>query len=443
MKGKPIINFSTKLNYSAIGIIRISFGNIKKKILYFFFKKFFYKKLIPKIINYLNFYNFKNFILDKGIGLYFNSPKSYTGEDLFEYHGHGNPYILNIILNYFLIFLKIYGLKISKKGCFTKKAFFNNKINIFELNFLLNLIKNNNSKFFFYNLNLNFNNNIFKILKFIEKIEIIFKFNFLNLKFKNKIFYYLKYIKKKIFFIINNICLKSNILKKIIILGFSNSGKSTFINSISKKYFSLTSNIFGTTKDLILKKIKIKNFNYKIFDSSGLNNNKDILEYTNIIIILKKLCSFNSILYLFDNIIYYNFFFYYIKKKIKKNILLIKIINKIDLLNFVSNLEYYIIKFIKIININISSKKKIGLYFFINEIKKKKFLNYNNFNIIFLNLIKKSYKFIIKSFLFFIKNKKNFFLIQIFKIKKILNLILKKKNKNIFNKIFKNFCLGK
>ncbi|WP_259285988.1 hypothetical protein [Candidatus Nasuia deltocephalinicola] len=144
----PIINISTKLKNSAVFIIRLSFGLLNKKILFFFFKKFFYKKIKPKIINFSFIYNLNNIILDKGIILYFNKPKSYTGEDLIEYQGHGNIFIINNILKNFIFFFKNYKIKLSKKGEFTKRAFLNNKIDIFELNLILNIFKLKNNNFY-------------------------------------------------------------------------------------------------------------------------------------------------------------------------------------------------------------------------------------------------------------------------------------------------------
>ncbi len=450
----PIINISTKLKNSAIFIIRLSFGLLNKKILFFFFKKFFYKKIKPKIINFSFIYNLNNIIIDKGIILYFNKPKSYTGEDLLEFQGHGNIFIIDSILKNFIFFLKKYKIKLSKRGEFTRRAFLNNKIDIFELNLILNIfkLKSNN---FLKNLNnffkFNFKKKILKIIKKINKLYFFVNF-YLNYEFLKKFYFYknflynLKYLIIKIFNLLNIFYL-NKYKKNIIVFGFTNVGKSTFINKLVKSNYSLISSISGTTRDIIKKNIFIENLNFKIFDTPGFKTiyNNKILEYLNLIFSIKKCFLSNIIIYIFDNIIFYNIFFYYIKKNIIKNQIIIKIFNKIDLIKCSISLEIFIIKIEKNIILKITSIFFYGFKFLFKEILRnyKKRINY--FNFIFFNIIKKSYKYILKSYLFFYKKKYDLLLINIIKIKKILNFFIKKKlkNKNISNKIFKNFCVGK
>ncbi len=450
----PIVNISTKFKKSAIFIIRLSFGLLNKKIIFFFFKKFFYKKIKPKIINFSFIYNINNIILDKGIVLYFNKPKSYTGEDLLEYQGHGNIFIINNILKNFIFFFKKYKIKLSEKGEFTKRAFLNNKIDIFELNLILNIFKLNNNNFF-KNLNyffkFNFKKKILKIIKKVNKLYFFINF-YLNHEILKKFYFYknflynLKYLNIKIFNLLN-IFYINKYKKNIIVFGSTNVGKSTFINKIVKNNFSLISSISGTTREIIKKNIFIENLSFKIFDTPGFKfiYNRNILEYLSLIFSLKKIFFSNIIIYIFDNIILYNIFFYYIKKNIIKNQIIIKIINKIDLIKCSVYLEIFIIKIEKNIILKISSIFFYGFKYLLKEVLRcyKKRMNY--FNFILFNIIKKSYKYILKLYLFFYNKRYNLLIINIIKIKRILNFFIKKKikNKNISNKIFKNFCIGK
>lgn len=401
----PIINISTKLKNSAVFIVRLSFGLLNKKIIFFFFKKFFYKKIKPKIINFSFIYNLNNIIIDKGIVLYFSKPKSYTGEDLLEYQGHGNIFIINNILKNFIFFLKKYKINISKRGEFTKRAFFNNKIDIFELNLILNIfnLKNNN---FLKNLN-NFFKFSFKkkILKIIKKINNLYFFiNFyLNHEILKKFYFYknflynLKYLNIKIFNLLNLFYI-NKYKRNIIIFGLTNVGKSTFINNIVKNNFSLISSISGTTRDVIKKNIFIENLNFKIFDTPGFKivYNNNILEYLSLIFSLKKSFFSNTIIYIFDNLTFYNIFFYYIKKNIIKSQIIIKILNKIDLIKCSTFLEIFIIKFEKNIILKMSSIFFYGLKYLFKEILRNHKKKINYFNFIFFNIIKKSYKYILK-----------------------------------------------
>ncbi|XXS36686.1 MAG: GTPase [Candidatus Nasuia deltocephalinicola] len=450
MKKKPIINNSTNFKISPINIIRLSFGDLNKKIIYFFFKKFFQKKIKPKIINFSYFYNLKNVTLDKCIILYFNKPKSYTGEDLIEIHSHGNIYLIKNIIKNCFIFLKKYHIRFSKRGEFSKRGFENEKIDIFNLSKIfillkktpLNLLKKN--RIFF---NLDLKKIALRINYILEKIDILnnLLINFSELKKKNLITL-INILKKNIFFFIKKSFIFNNIKKNfLIIFGIINVGKSTFINSISKKNFSIISSLKGTTKDNILRKIKIKNNIYKIVDTPGIDGGNSIIDFIGILFSIKKIKFSNYLIYISDNPLYYNYYYYYIKFNILKKQTFIKIFNKIDVINDFSSLEFLIKKNIKLINLKISSKLKLGLYFFKNEINRNRnsFYNLKNFNNIIFKFLKKCYTKIFK-ILFFLKSNNFFLFLKNFsKIKKILYILLNKKNKNFLNKIFNSFCIGK
>ncbi len=451
----PIINISTKLGSAAIFIIRLSFGLLNKKIIFFFFKKFFYKKIKPKIINFSFIYNLNNLVLDKGVILFFNKPKSYTGEDLLEYQGHGSLFVVNNVLKNFIFFLKKYKIKLSKKGEFTKRSFLNNKIDLFELNLILNIFKLKNVNFI-KNLNIffkfNFKKKILKIIKKINKLYFFINFYLNNENINKKIFYKnflynLKYLNIKIYNLLNILFVNKN-QKNIVIFGYTNVGKSTFINNIVKNNFSLISSISGTTRDIIKKNFFIENLKFKIYDTPGFRfvYNDNILEYLSLNLSLKKKTFSNIIIYIFDNSIFYDKFFYYFKKCLIKNQIIIKLLNKIDILKCLIFLEIFIINFLKNIILKISSAFSFGFKYLFKEILRNYKKVLDNFNFIFFNIIKKSYKYILKIYLLFLKKKYNLLLLNLIKIKKILNFFIKnniKKNKNISNKIFKNFCIGK
>lgn len=444
---KLIVAAATSLKKSAICVIRISFGFISKKIIYFFLKKFFYKKIKPKIINHCFFYNIKNCIVDRVLVLYFPKPKSYTGEDLIEIHCHGSQFIVKYIIHVIINFLKIYKAGLAKRGEFTKKALFNNKINIFDLESLLNYSNKNNKFLNIINnkLNNNFKKTIFKFYNILKELEIlIYSHNLRNCLIDLKKFnYYINNIKRVISLIISkNRTFKNE--NSIILIGYTNCGKSTFINNFSKNNFSSVSSVRGTTRDILIKKLTItSDLKHTVFDTPGFNNFKSSLEFLNFNIFIKNLKKIKILIYIFDSIFTYNFFFYYIKKKIKSFQIFIKIINKIDLLNYLPYIQINIFYKIKNIKIKISSKKKYGVCFFKSEIKRLFFKNFKNTDSILLKILKKIYKHILKLFIFINNKNYSYFLKEIQKIKNIINLILMRKNKIFFNNIFKKFCLGK
>ena len=64
-------------------------------------------------------------LLDKGIYIWFPGPKSYTGEDMFEFHLHGGRAVSESMLNYLS---KQKDFRLAEPGEFTRRAFVNNKL---------------------------------------------------------------------------------------------------------------------------------------------------------------------------------------------------------------------------------------------------------------------------------------------------------------------------
>ena len=60
-------------------------------------------------------------VLDEGIALYFEPPRSYTGEAVLELHGHGGPVVLHALLAAVLDA----GSRLAEPGEYTRRAFLN------------------------------------------------------------------------------------------------------------------------------------------------------------------------------------------------------------------------------------------------------------------------------------------------------------------------------
>ena len=70
--------------------------------------------------------------IDRGLVVFFRAPKSYTGEDVVEIHCHGSPIIVDLIIKASLDL----GACMAEPGEFNKRAFLNNKIDLYYLLFL-------------------------------------------------------------------------------------------------------------------------------------------------------------------------------------------------------------------------------------------------------------------------------------------------------------------
>ena len=92
----------------------------------------------PRTATLTKFYKQEsNEVIDEGIIIWFPSPKSYTGEDVLEFHVHGSRAVINSILE---TLSKINGCRIAEPGEFTKIALENGKINLLKAESIGDLI---------------------------------------------------------------------------------------------------------------------------------------------------------------------------------------------------------------------------------------------------------------------------------------------------------------
>ena len=89
----------------------------------------------PRQAQFCHFKNKDEFI-DEGIALYFQSPNSFTGEDVLELQGHGGPVVMDQLLQAVITS----GARLAEPGEFSKRAFINNKLDLAQAEAVADLI---------------------------------------------------------------------------------------------------------------------------------------------------------------------------------------------------------------------------------------------------------------------------------------------------------------
>ena len=127
---------ATAAGSSGLALIRVSGPNtarIAKKII----------GLVPKPMRakYSNFLSPDHAIIDSGIALYFEGPKSYTGENTLELTCHGGSAVVDQILHALIE----YGARLAGPGEFTKRAFLNDKMDLTQAEAVADLIESSSA----------------------------------------------------------------------------------------------------------------------------------------------------------------------------------------------------------------------------------------------------------------------------------------------------------
>ncbi|MDR2526299.1 MAG: tRNA uridine-5-carboxymethylaminomethyl(34) synthesis GTPase MnmE [Rickettsiales bacterium] len=226
---------------------------------------------------------YKNKLLDEALVIYFQSPNSFTGEDVCELNLHCSNYIIKRV---FEILSNVEGTRYAERGEFSKRAFLNGKIDLMQAESIADLVnsetelqhaqaikqlRGQNSDFY--------NNLREEIVKIMSLAEAYIDFPDENLPEEN--------IKNKISEIINTIKKNLNDEKvgerirngfHIAIIGEPNVGKSTLLNSFAKREVAITSDIAGTTRDILEIYLDINNIPIILYDTAGIRDTKNKIE---------------------------------------------------------------------------------------------------------------------------------------------------------------------
>ncbi|WGS67250.1 50S ribosome-binding GTPase [Candidatus Carsonella ruddii] len=435
---------ATADGFSVINVIKVSGKNS-----HIFVNPLIKKKLKHQQMTYTDLFDLNQEYMEKILVVYFKAPNSFTGEDIVEFHLHGNEYLINKVIKNLIIL----GAKIAKPGEFLERRYSNGKISLIECEMINNKIIYGNKDMFKLTIEDQKNfflcilkNTKFKLNMIIICLEIIYIFNRKSLK---KDFIFIKKFLKKIK---NLICIlkiktqKIDYLKnnyQIMIIGRRNVGKSTLFNKICLQYDSIVTNIPGTTKNNITKQIYFSSKKVNLKDTAGLIlRSKNLIEKIGILKNINKIFKSSLVLYVVDKFNLKNLFFnapLNILEKIKNNKIIV-LINKCDIIGvnegvfkindliivFLSARKSYIINIIKCFISKIVDNEKIlaeGKHCFsnISELLNNCEEFYRKFCC--------SYDIINEKIINFQKN--------MFKITGEYT------NINLLNSLFRNFCIGK
>lgn len=307
MSAKTIYALSTVFGKSGVAVIRISGSSALDVIAKM--TDIDVDKIKPRYAYFCNIKdNSTRQILDKAVVLYFKAPHSFTGEDVVEIQCHGSKAVLNSV---FKSLSTLENLRLAEPGEFSKRAFYNQKMDLTEAEGLADLIDAETSEQQKYaikqmegnlkTLYSSWRQNLVKVLSYLEAyidfpeedIPQNLYDEILNTVFKTRdeIKNHLKN---------NNIneSLKNGF--NIVIAGSVNAGKSSLINALTKTNTMIVSDIEGTTRDSVDVNLDINGYPVVITDTAGIRKTDNPIEKIGIDIALNKIENADIILALYD-----------------------------------------------------------------------------------------------------------------------------------------------
>ncbi|MFM8607145.1 MAG: tRNA uridine-5-carboxymethylaminomethyl(34) synthesis GTPase MnmE [Hyphomicrobiales bacterium] len=225
--------------------------------------------------------------IDQALCLYFEGPKSFTGEDVAEFHIHGSPAVLSACL---LRLSKINGCRIAEPGEFTRRAFENGKLDLSAVEGLADLIDAETE--------IQRKQALRQLQGGLTResdrwraslIEVLALFD-AELDFSdeadvephivNQARSILSNLASEMRDALANASWGERIREGFVVLlaGPPNSGKSTLLNALAKRDIAIVSDRPGTTRDLIEVKLDLKGLPVLMTDSAGIREATDEIE---------------------------------------------------------------------------------------------------------------------------------------------------------------------
>lgn len=246
-------------------------------------------------------------LIDECLVVTFKAPHSYTGENGAEIYCHGSSYIINEIIK--LLFSK--GCKMAEPGEFSKRAFLNGKLDLAQAEAVIDLISSESKAAHQIALNQmkgGFSNELKvmrgELLNLVSLMELELDFSEEEVEFadRSQLNNLLKDVQDKIASLIESFSL-GNAIKNgipVAIVGATNTGKSTLLNSLLGEEKAIVSNIHGTTRDVIEDTLNIGGVTFRFIDTAGIRETSETIEIIGIERTYKKLMQANLVILVLD-----------------------------------------------------------------------------------------------------------------------------------------------
>lgn len=294
MDNKTIYALSTVFGKSGVAIFRISGTKAIDAI-----KKMTTIDTInikPRYAYFSKIYTIEKQLIDNAIVLYFKAPNSFSGEDSVEIQCHGSKAVISSILD---SLSKIENFRLAEAGEFSRRAFYNNKMDLTEAEGLADLIDAETSEQQKYALRQmngdlkdlydGWRTTMVNVLAHLEAY-----IDFPDEKLPQNIVSNLENTVFKVREEIRKHLSQSNYGEKlrdgfrVVILGEPNAGKSSLLNTLAQREAVIVSDVAGTTRDAIDVYMDINGYPVIFTDTAGLRITDEEIEKKGIEIAFSK-----------------------------------------------------------------------------------------------------------------------------------------------------------
>ena len=239
----------------------------------------------PRYAHYGAFSDKNKKAIDSGLTLYFKKPYSFTGEDVVEFHAHGGPVVLDILLKEILQS----DVRPARAGEFSERAFLNDKIDLAQAEAIADLIAADSeqaARAAMRSMQGEFSAVIHQLVEELIRLRIHvestldFPEEEIDFLADDAIAKQLASVSQKLQDVKTS-AQQGRLLKEgmtVVIAGKPNAGKSSLLNQLAGQESAIVTEIAGTTRDILREHIQIDGLPLHIIDTAGLRDSDDIVE---------------------------------------------------------------------------------------------------------------------------------------------------------------------
>ncbi len=222
---------------------------------------------------------------DRGLVVYFAAPRSFTGEDVVEFHCHGGNEIARAVLRRTVAL----GARLAERGEFTKRAFLNGKLSLSAAEGMADMINARSEAevragYSLYGEKLAREGRrmqaLLKTALASVEADLDYPEEDLNLQSRTEIEGTMSEIEASLSRLLAQYSagrrLKDGV--RVAIVGRPNAGKSSLFNALLGYGRAIVSETAGTTRDTVEESLTIRGVRFVLTDTAGLREGEDDIE---------------------------------------------------------------------------------------------------------------------------------------------------------------------